>query len=403
MKKSIAIIGGGSASLMLASTLNENIFDVTIYEYNVALGRKFLVAGDGGLNLTYWEEPETFINRYSPKQFLEKSIRDFNNVDLRNWLLDLGIETYVGSSNRIFPIKGIKPIEVLNAILDKLKAQNVRILTKYEWKGWNDKDALIFENSDNTILIKPDIVVYALGGASWSKTGSTGKWTELFRNKGVDIVPFQPSNCAFKINWDKNFIQESEGKPLKNIVISCNQKSKAGEVVITQFGIEGGAVYALSPEIRSELSINNASTIYIDLKPTLSLNEILSKFRNNESRTISNVLKEQINLNSLQIALIKSVISKEDFMNADVLSEKIKQLPLQIVGLADIEESISTVGGIALSETDDNFMLKKLPNNYVIGEMLDWDAPTGGYLLQGCFSMGNYLGKKLNEKYILES
>jgi uncharacterized flavoprotein (TIGR03862 family) len=403
MKKSIAIIGGGSASLMLASTLNENIFDVTIYEYNVALGRKFLVAGDGGLNLTYWEEPETFINRYSPKQFLEKSIRDFNNVDLRNWLLDLGIETYVGSSNRIFPIKGIKPIEVLNAILDKLKAQNVRILTKYEWKGWNDKDALIFENSDNTILIKPDIVVYALGGASWSKTGSTGKWTELFRNKGVDIVPFQPSNCAFKINWDKNFIQESEGKPLKNIVISCNLKSKTGEVVITQFGIEGGAVYALSPEIRSELSINNASTIYIDLKPTLSLNEILSKFRNNESRTISNVLKEQINLNSLQIALIKSVISKEDFMNADVLSEKIKQLPLQIVGLADIEESISTVGGIALSETDDNFMLKKLPNNYVIGEMLDWDAPTGGYLLQGCFSMGNYLGKKLNEKYILES
>jgi uncharacterized flavoprotein (TIGR03862 family) len=403
MKKSIAIIGGGSASLMLASTLNENIFDVTIYEYNVALGRKFLVAGDGGLNLTYWEEPETFINRYSPKQFLEKSIRDFNNVDLRNWLLDLGIETYVGSSNRIFPIKGIKPIEVLNAILDKLKAQNVRILTKYEWKGWNDKDALIFENSDNTILIKPDIVVYSLGGASWSKTGSTGKWTEHFRNKGVDIVPFQPSNCAFKINWDKKFIQESEGKPLKNIVISCNQKSKAGEVVITQFGIEGGAVYALSPEIRSELSINNASTIYIDLKPTLSLNEILSKFRNNESRTISNVLKEQINLNSLLIALIKSVISKEDFMNADVLSEKIKQLPLQIVGLADIEESISTVGGIALSETDDNFMLKKLPNNYVIGEMLDWDAPTGGYLLQGCFSMGNYLGKKLNEKYILES
>jgi uncharacterized flavoprotein (TIGR03862 family) len=403
MKKSIAIIGGGSASLMLASTLNENIFDVTIYEYNVALGRKFLVAGDGGLNLTYWEEPETFINRYSPKQFLEKSIRDFNNVDLRNWLLDLGIETYVGSSNRIFPIKGIKPIEVLNAILDKLKAQNVRILTKYEWKGWNDKDALIFENSDNTILIKPDIVVYSLGGASWSKTGSTGKWTELFRNKGVDIVPFQPSNCAFKINWDKKFIQESEGKPLKNIVISCNQKSKAGEVVITQFGIEGGAVYALSPEIRSELSINNASTIYIDLKPTLSLNEILSKFRNNESRTISNLLKEQINLNSLQIALIKSVISKEDFMNTEILSEKIKQLPLQIVGLADIEESISTVGGIALSETDDNFMLKKLPNNYVIGEMLDWDAPTGGYLLQGCFSMGNYLGKKLNEKYILES
>jgi uncharacterized flavoprotein (TIGR03862 family) len=245
--------------------------------------------------------------------------------------------------------------------------------------------------------------VYSLGGASWSKTGSTGKWTELFRNKGVDIVPFQPSNCAFKINWDKKFIQESEGKPLKNIVISCNLKSKTGEVVITQFGIEGGAVYALSPEIRSELSINNASTIYIDLKPTLSLNEILSKFRNNESRTISNVLKEQINLNSLQIALIKSVISKEDFMNAVVLSEKIKQLPLQIVGLADIEESISTVGGIALSETDDNFMLKKLPNNYVIGEMLDWDAPTGGYLLQGCFSMGNYLGKKLNEKYILES
>jgi uncharacterized flavoprotein (TIGR03862 family) len=403
MKVSIVIVGSGPAAMMLASTLNENIFDVTIYEYNVALGRKFLVAGDGGLNLTYWEEPETFINRYSPKHLLENSIRDFNNVDLRNWLLDLGIETYVGSSNRVFPIKGIKPIEALNAILDKLKTQNVKILTKHEWKGWNDKDELIFENSDNTILVKPDIVVYALGGASWSKTGSTGKWTEFFKNKGVDIVPFQASNCAFKINWDKKFIQESEGKPLKNIVISCNQKSKAGEVVITQFGIEGGAVYALSPEIRSELSKNNTATINIDLKPTLSVNEILSKFRNNESRTISNVLKEQINLSSLQIALIKTIISKEDFMNTEVLSEKIKKLPMQIAGLANIEESISTVGGIALSETDDNFMLNKLPNNYVIGEMLDWDAPTGGYLLQGCFSMGNYLGKKLNEKYTLKS
>ena len=399
MKKSIAIIGGGPASLMLASTLNEDIFDVTIYEHNVALGRKFLVAGDGGLNLTYWEEPSAFINRYSPKQFLEKSIRDFNNVDLRNWLLELGIETFVGSSNRVFPLKGIKPIEVLNAILDKLKTPNIKILLKHEWRGWNDLGELVIENNGNTILIKPDIAVYALGGASWSKTGSTGKWTVFFENKGIDIVPFQPSNCAFKIDWDKKFIQETEGKPLKNIVISCNELSKAGEVVITQFGIEGGAVYALSPEIRTELSKTNSATIYIDLKPTLSLNDILSKFRNNESRTISNILKEQINLNSLQIALIKSIISKEDFMNTELLSEKIKQLPLKIVGMADIEESISTVGGIALSETDDDFMLKKSPNNYVIGEMLDWDAPTGGYLLQACFSMGNYLGNKLNEKY----
>ncbi len=398
MKKTVAIIGSGPAALMLASTLNNDLFDVSIYERNFAPARKFLVAGDGGFNLTHSEALEEFIKRYTPPHYLEKSIRSFSNLDLQNWLKRIGIETFIGSSKRVFPLKEIKPIDVLKAFLNELKIKSVQLKTKHEWKGWNDKNELLFESDNKELIVKADIVVFALGGASWSITGSNGKWTDYFKNKNIEIAPFQPSNCAYQINWTPDFIKYAEGQPLKNISTFCDGKEKKGEVVITRFGIEGGAVYALSPEIRKQLQENKTATIFIDLKPTLTVDAIKTKFASIGNRTISNVLQQQIKLNELQIALLKSLVSKEDFMNTNVLAEKIKQLPLRIIGMAPIDEAISTVGGISLLETDENFQLIKLPNHYAIGEMLNWDAPTGGYLLQACFSMGNFLGKTLNEQ-----
>lgn len=397
MKTSIAIIGSGPAALMLAATLDENKFDVTVYEKNFAPGRKFLVAGDGGFNLSHSEPLEQFITRYTPADYLEKSLRSFSNIDLQNWLKTIGIETFIGTSKRVFPVKEIKPIDVLNAFLQQLKNKNVQLKTKHIWKGWNNKNELVFENEDKEVTVKPNITVFALGGASWSITGSDGKWTDHFKNRNIEIVPFQPSNCAYKIDWKPDFIAHAEGKPLKNIAVSCNGKEKKGEVVLTRFGIEGGAVYALSPEIRGQLKENKTAAIFIDLKPALTAEVILGKLASTGKRNISDLLKEEIKLGKTELALLKSVLTKEEFTDTKILSEKIKHLPLLITGIAPIDESISTVGGIALQETDENFQLKKLPGHYVIGEMLDWDAPTGGYLLQACFSMGNYLGKVLNK------
>ena len=396
IKKSAAIIGSGPAALMLAATLNEKLFDVTIYEKNYAPARKFLVAGDGGFNLTHSENIEQFISRYTPQSFLEKSLHLFSNVDLCNWLKQIGIETYVGTSKRIFPIKGIKPIDVLNAILNELKNKNVQLKTKHEWRGWNNKNELIIKHGNEEILAKADIVVFALGGASWAKTGSDGGWVNLFSERGIEIVPFQASNCAYEIKLDDKFLKQAEGKSLKNISITCNGAEKKGEVVITKFGIEGGAIYALSPQIREQLSENKTVDIFIDLKPSLSIGAIKNKLILKKDKTLTTILKEELNLSPIQVALLKSVISKEDFVDTNTLAEKIKKLPLQITSVAPIDEAISTVGGVSLQEVDDCFQLKKLSYHYVIGEMLNWDAPTGGYLLQACFSVGAFLGKQLN-------
>lgn len=398
MKKTIAIIGGGPAALMLAAELNEQKFDVTIYERNNTVGRKFLVAGDGGFNLTHSEESEQFISRYTPALFFEKIISSFSNTDLRNWFATIGIPTIVGSSKRVFPEKGIKPIEVLNAILAILKKKNVEIKTQYFWKGWNDDNELLFESHNHTIKVKADVVVFALGGASWKATGSDGSWTNYFSERGIEIIPFQASNCAYEIKWKNDFLTIAEGKSLKNISLKCADKEKKGEVVITKFGIEGGAVYALSPQIRKQLNENKEAQLFIDLKPALTIQQIKDKFMARGNRSIKKLLIDRLNLDDTQIELLKTILTKDEFTDLELLAKKIKNLPIKIKSAAPIDEAISTVGGISLTEIDEHFQLKKLPDHYTIGEMLDWDAPTGGYLLQACFSMGNVLAHNLNQK-----
>jgi len=399
MKTKISIIGGGVAAMMLACMLDESKFEVAVYEKNNALGRKFLVAGEGGLNITHSEDISEMINRYTPSVFLSNALTAFSNIDLRNWLDTIGIETFVGTSNRVFPKAGIKPIEVLNSIIKKMNEKNVSIKTQHRWDGWDTEGQLCFTNKNQKISVKSAITVFALGGASWKVTGSDGEWINHLQEKGVAILPFQPSNCAVKINWKQEFINEAEGNTLKNITVSCEEKKQKGEVVITKQGMEGGAIYALSTVIRKQLSENKRATLFIDLKPTASLEEIKNKLKSRGNKSITQVLESALKFNHVQTSLLKSVVTKDEFVSSELLSEKIKKLPLIIYDLAPIDEAISTVGGIPLNEIDTNFQLIKLKNNYAMGEMINWDAPTGGYLLQACFSIGFYLAKHLNEKY----
>jgi uncharacterized flavoprotein (TIGR03862 family) len=397
MRKSIAIIGGGASSLMLAAALDTKKFDVTIYERNFAPGRKFLVAGKGGFNLTHSEDCSQMIHRYTPSSFFFPVINTFTNTDLQTWLKNIGIETYTGSSKRIFPLKGIKPIAVLNAFLGVIEQKKVKLKTQHEWKGWTTDHFLIFDNNGNTVILKPDVTVFALGGASWKITGSDGSWVSYLKEIGIRINPFQASNCSYKINWSNTFLQTAEGKSLKNISVTCNALEKKGELVITRFGLEGNAVYALSPEIRKGLQQNGEAVIFIDLKPLLNATTILDKLKNKGNKSISKLLEDELNINALQLTLLKSTLSKEEFTDPATLALKIKQLPLTITAAAPIDEAISTVGGIDLNEIDQHFELKKFKNHFAIGEMLDWDAPTGGYLLQACFSMGYDLANYLNK------
>ncbi|MBL7919709.1 MAG: TIGR03862 family flavoprotein [Bacteroidia bacterium] len=398
MKKNISIIGGGACALILACELDPKKFSVSVFEKNNALGRKFLVAGDGGLNLTHSESENEFVLRYTPHQFFKEAFSYFSNKHFIEWINAMGIETFVGTSGRIFPKKGIKPIDVLKCFEEKIVKNNVALNFKHEWKGFADNNGLIFKTATGTKIIQSDITIFCMGGASWPVTGSKGDWRSLFEIKNIKTIPFQASNCSFKVEWPKNIIKEIEGKPLKNISINCGNKIHSGEIVLTAFGMEGSGIYPLSPQIRAQLKENESAKIYIDLKPHLSADECLKKFESVETKHsyTENIVKN-LNVNKMQMILLKSKMSKNDFLDPVKFVNNLKALEIQISGLGPVEDAISTVGGINLNEINKKFELKKMESNYVIGEMLDYDAPTGGYLLQSCFSMGKFLAEHLND------
>lgn len=382
---------------MLACEINTDKYSVTVFEKNNALGRKFLVAGDGGLNLTHSESEDKFISRYTPFEFLEASFQHFSNKELISWFNKLGVETFVGSSGRVFPKKGIKPIDVLHLIEKKILNNKVVVNFKHEWKGFSMNNDLIFKTSNGDMSIKSDLVVFCLGGASWPVTGSKGDWLDFFKEKNVDVIPFLASNCSFKIEWPNEIVKIIEGKPLKNISITCNNKTHFGEIVLTSFGMEGSGIYPLSPQIRNELKKDGKAKVFIDFKPLLSAEDLLKRIPNPKLKiSYTENIAKQFNLNKTQIALLKSKLSKNDFLDPVKFVNNLKNFEVTISSLGPIEDAISTVGGIALNEISDKFELKKIKNNFVIGEMLDYDAPTGGYLLQSCFSMGKYLANYLN-------
>jgi uncharacterized flavoprotein (TIGR03862 family) len=393
MKKQVAIIGGGPSAFLLAAFLDAEKFEITIYEKNKTCGRKFLVAGKGGFNLTHSEAIEQLVARYTSNDFLDESLLNFTNTDFRNWLDQISIPTYVGSSKRVYPKVGIKPIEVLNAILKNLEEKGVIIKYEQTFSDWDDTNNPIINNR----AIQTDYTVFSLGGGSWKITGSDGSWLNTFNKKGIKTKPFQASNCGYQIDWNPEFIKKHEGTPLKNIAISCDSIIQKGEAVITNFGLEGNAIYGLSPQIRAQLNAHSKATIFIDFKPSLTLENVYSKIKNATNKNTTQILKKELKLSEAQIDLLKTTLSKDTYLNLESLSENIKKFPIEIIGAATIDEAISTVGGIDLTAISENFELKKIPNQFCIGEMLDWDAPTGGYLLQACASMGVQLANHLNK------
>ena len=392
--KKLSIIGGGPSALMLAAEIDTIKYQVTLYDQKKSVGRKFLVAGDGGLNLTFNSSFEEFTSKYFPKEFMEPIISKFTNKDWINWLNDHDIPTFIGSSNRVFPAPEVKPIEVLNKIVEIIATNGVKFQLGTKWNGWNEDGSLCFEGSED---IDSDITVFAMGGASWTKTGSDGKWVKAFEEKGVMSNKFRAANCAFGVNWKKDFINTHEGNPLKNIALNFNGNFSKGELVISKFGLEGNAIYALSQKIQEKLLTEENAVIHLDLKPTITVNQIVDKLKNSKLKKITEILKKDINLDRTSIALLKQFSDRETFLDLNLLAKAIKSLPIILHSAADLEEAISSLGGISLDEIDNNFQLRKIPNTYAIGEMLDWYGPTGGYLLQGSFSMGFALAKYFNE------
>ncbi len=392
MKKQVAIIGGGPSALLLAAFLDAEKFNITLYEKNKTAGRKFLVAGKGGFNLTHSEPIAQLITRYTPSVFLSEALLNFTNADFRNWLDTIGIPTYIGSSKRVYPKEGIKPIEVLNAILKKLKEKGVLMKFEHTFSDWDEHNNPIVNNK----TIQTDYTVFSLGGGSWKITGSDGTWLDTFSKKGIKTKTFQASNCAYQIDWKPNFIKNHEGTPLKNIAISCNKNIQKGEAVITKFGLEGNAIYGLSPQIREQLNTSSKAIIFIDFKPSLTLENVIYKLENSIYKNTTQILKKELKLSTAKIDLLKTDLTKEAYLNTTSLAKNIKKFPLEIINTASIDEAISTVGGIDLNAVSQNFELKKMSNQFCIGEMLNWDAPTGGYLLQACASTGVFLAHHLN-------
>ena len=399
IRKFVTIIGSGPSALMAASEIDNNNFEVNIYEKGNAPGRKFLVAGKGGFNLTHSDSVETFVQKYYPREFINPYFEKFNNNDLRLWFENIGISTFVGSSKRVFPMKGINPNEVLKQILQRLQTDRVNFHFNHKWVDFDKNYHPVFIHKNKKTVVKSDIVIFALGGGSWKITGSDGQWLDIFRRYNIETVDFEPSNCALKVDWSKDFLNKFEGKPVKNIAVFYADKYTKGEFVITGQGIEGSAIYAHAGSIRNQLKTNKNAKLFIDLIPVKTEDELSMKLSATGSkRTRTKTLQNALHLEDIKISILKQNTSKAEFYDNKKIVQKIKKLPINISGMADLDEAISTVGGLSLRAIDQNLKIKKLPFHYAIGEMLDWDAPTGGYLLQASFSMGYYLAHYLNTK-----
>jgi uncharacterized flavoprotein (TIGR03862 family) len=388
----IIIIGGGPAGLMAADLLSA-AHNVSLFDKEKNVGQKFLLAGKGGFNLTNNLRGEELAGKYSPAGFMNRALSDFDSSALRQWLSSMGIPTFVGSSGRVFPEKGFSPVDVLSKIRAKLIDQGVQFHPEHELVGFDNDRHVILRNNNQEVIHKADYILFALGGASWPKTGSDGSWQTIFESMGIVTNPFQSSNCGINISWPEAVRQYHAGKPVKNIRLSVHDFNVLGEAVITDYGMEGNAVYPLVPTLRNMLNKNIPAYIYADFKPSNTEEQLLQKTRGKSVSTKD--YGQLFNLTGVQMAIIKAYTSKESFLSLPGFINSIKKLAIPVNSLRPVAEAISTIGGIDLKEVNDDFSLKKYPWIYVIGEMLDWDAPTGGFLLQGCFSMGHYAAKSI--------
>lgn len=400
MKNNVSIIGGGPSGLMAAEILSANGCAVTVYERKPTMAHKFLMAGRGGLNITHSEDLKEFTKKYNEQEKNFKKIIDqFKPSDLRAWCNDLGEETFIGSSGRIFP-KSFKASPLLRAWLKRLEKQAVQFKMRHDWQGW-EKDNLVFVTPEGKKTIKSDMTLLALGGASWPGLGADGSWVDLLKNENVKVEPLMPSNCGFKTQWSDIFKNRYAGHALKSVDLSFQDKKIRGEFIITEKGIEGGAVYALSAALRDEIIKNNFADLAIDLKPDLSKDQIIERLQKPKAKmSMSNYLKKTLNLSEVALGLLMELPDRKELNNYSPkkLSSIIKNYQIKLTDNFGIEKAISSAGGVFFDAVDENFMLKNKENVYVVGEMLDWEAPTGGYLLQACLSSGVHVANAMLKK-----
>ncbi|MBI5260854.1 MAG: TIGR03862 family flavoprotein [Bradyrhizobium sp.] len=397
-RKEIAIIGAGPAGLMAAEIVAQGGARVTVYDAMPSPGRKFLMAGRGGLNLTHSEPLPQFLERYreaAPR--LKAAIGTFPPQALREWSEKLGQPTFVGTSGRVFP-KVLKASPLLRAWLRRLDAAGVKFAFRHRWIGWDEQGRLTFQAPDGLRVVDARATVLALGGASWPRLGSDGSWVGILAPRGVQVSPLRPANCGFIVAWSDIFRERFEGQPLKGIALGFGLHVVRGEAIITRSGIEGGAVYALSAELREAIAAQGEVTLRIALRPDVDQNEVAKRLSSpRRKQSFSNFLRKAVQLSPVAIGLLQEAamhtgVSLSSLSPAQ-LAELINAVPLRLTGTAPIARAISSAGGISFDELDADFMIRRLPGVFAAGEMLDWEAPTGGYLLQASFATGAAAGR----------
>ena len=378
---------------MAAEVISARGLKVDLYDSMPSLGRKFLMAGKSGLNITHSERFEQFVSRYGERRAqIEPMLRRFGPNELIQWVHELGIETFVGTSGRVFPV-GMKASPLLRAWLKRLTDSGVTVHLRHKWRGWDANESLKFDTPEGDKTVQADAVVLALGGGSWSRLGSDGAWVPWLKQKGAEVEPLKPANCGFDVDWSPHFRERFEGHPIKSVVVSFGEFRQQGEFIVTKEGVEGGLIYAASALLRDEIEARNSAVMSLDLAPNRTyewLVEKLSKPRG--SRTMASHLEKAVGIKGVKAGLLREVLTKEDFQKEERLAHFLKNLPVPLMRPRPLEEAISSAGGVTFESLDEDLMLRSMPGVFCAGEMLDWEAPTGGYLLTACFASGYVAG-----------
>lgn len=388
--RTVSVVGGGPAGLIAAEVLSRAGIAVTVFDRMPTFGRKLQMAGRGGLNLTHTEPLDAFLHRYGDaRSFLSPAINAFPPEALRDWAGGLGQQTFVGSSGRVFP-QAMKAAPLLRAWLERLRDQGCEFRFRMTWLGWDRSGRLLFSDADGRHEAKDvSATVLALGGASWPRLGSNGAWTDILAQKGVALSPFRPANSGFQVHWSEVFKQRFQGEPLKNVELTGAGHSVRGDAMVTSYGIEGGAVYAVSTPLREGIAREGEAVLHINFCPDRSREDLqarLSKPRGKRSQ--SDFLRRTLGLSPIAINLMREAVGPDLPKDTSALAALVQSVPVNLTGPVPIDRAISSAGGIDLAELDQGYMVRRLPGVFAAGEMLDWEAPTGGYLLQGAFATG---------------
>ncbi len=392
MSQSAIIIGAGPAGLMAAEVLAAAGVSVDVYDAMPSAGRKFLMAGKSGLNLTHAEAFDAFVGRYGTQSaWVRPWLAAFDALALRDWARGLGVETFVGSSGRVFPAE-MKAAPLLRAWLQRLRKAGVRFHMRHRWLGW-EGDALVFENGTK-VGARETAVVLALGGGSWAKLGSDGAWVPLLRQRSVEVASLRPANCGFNVDWSPHFRDKFAGQPVKTVVASFAGQQRQGEFVITRHGVEGSLIYAFSAALRDALDATGAAVLSLDLAPGKSLDRLTQEIAHPRgARSMASHLQSRAGITGVKAGLLRECASPADYADPPRLAARVKALPLRLLSARPLDEAISSAGGVMAAALDARLMLKALPGVFCCGEMLDWEAPTGGYLLTACFASGRAAGQ----------